>query len=159
MRVLVISDTHGAAYNLINILEKTDNIDYLIFLGDGIREVENVLKTYPEIKFLKVLGNCDMDPFNLYKESDYVEIAGKKIFFCHGHKFYVKSGLGALCDTARKMNADILLFGHTHLPHLKYEDGLYIINPGSLSKSRTGKNSYALIEITTSGILPNIVEV
>ena len=159
MRVLVISDTHGAAYNLINALEKTNNIDYLIFLGDGIREVENVLKSYPKITLLKVLGNCDLDPFNLYKESDIVNISGKKMFFCHGHKFYVKSGLGALTATARNIGADILLFGHTHTPYLKYDDGMYIINPGSLSKSRTGKNSYALIEITESGILPNIVEI
>ena len=159
MRLLVISDTHGAAYNLINILEKTDNIDYLIFLGDGIREVENVLKSYPSIKLLTVAGNCDMDPFNLYKESDLAYIVGKKIFFCHGHKFYVKSGIGAITQYAKNLGADILLFGHTHTPHLKYDDGLYVINPGSLSKSRTGKNSYALIEITESGILPNIVEI
>lgn len=159
MRILAISDTHGAAYNLINILEKTDNIDYLIFLGDGIREVENVLKSYPSIKLLTVSGNCDVDPFNLYKESDLVHISGKKIFFCHGHKFYVKSGIGVITQYAKNLGADILLFGHTHTPHLKYDDGLYVINPGSLSKSRTGKNSYALIEIAKNGILPNIVEI
>ena len=159
MRLLVVSDTHGVAYNLINILEKTDNIDYLIFLGDGIREVENVLKAYPKIKFYPVLGNCDMDPFNLYKESDILKIEGKTVFFCHGHKFFVKSGLGALEQTAKNSGAELLLFGHTHEAYLKYEDGLYTVNPGSLSKSRSGPCSYALIEVTKNGILPNIVKI
>lgn len=54
----------------------------------------------------------------------------------HGHKYGVKRSLETLKAAARKKGADILLYGHTHERFCSYEDGLYIMNPGSTSCPR-----------------------
>ena len=54
----------------------------------------------------------------------------------------MKSGYDAAIADARAAGADILLFGHTHIPLLEQlEDGLWMMNPGPAS------SSYGLIEI------------
>ena len=60
--------------------------------------------------------------------------------------------------TARQNGCDIALYGHTHIANILYEDGIYIVNPGSCSQSRNGKESYAVIDIEPNGIMPIIVE-
>lgn len=154
MRVLVFSDSHGSNYNLRKVLDKA-SADYLIFLGDGLREVRNLMESYPKIKFLSVKGNCDFDPDAL--ENDLVTIDGIRILFTHGHNFGVKYGTERLVETARKINADVVLYGHTHVAEKTYLDGLYIINPGSCSRSRDGSNSYAALDIERGQILPSII--
>ncbi len=52
--------------------------------------------------------------------------------------------------------AYVLLFGHTHNAVTEYEDGLYIMNPGSLSGS-TG--TYGTLDIVPAGIVTNIVHI
>lgn len=55
---------------------------------------------------------------------------------------------------SRERQADILLFGHTHQPLTDYDDGLYILNPGSLR----GRGTYGLLDVTPTGVLLNVVE-
>lgn len=155
MRVLVFSDSHGSNYNLRKVLD-TSTADYLIFLGDGLREVQNLMQSYPHIKFLAVKGNCDFDPEAI--ETDLVTIGGIRILFTHGHNFNVRYTTKTLEDAARKINADIVLYGHTHIAEKTYSDGLYIINPGSCSKSREGGNSYAALDIENGQVLPSIIK-
>ena len=60
----------------------------------------------------------------------------------HGHTWGVKSGYGAAIARAHKMNADILLFGHTHRAYCEQlEDGLWVMNPGA------ARATYGVIEI------------
>ena len=56
---------------------------------------------------------------------------------------------------AREEKANILLFGHTHQAMTDYDDGLYIMNPGSCSGYYA---TYGVIDITPKGdIVTNIV--
>ncbi|MCI7805035.1 MAG: metallophosphoesterase family protein, partial [Oscillospiraceae bacterium] len=60
---------------------------------------------------------------------------------------------------ARSMGADIALYGHTHERFCAYEDGLYIMNPGSTSCPRDGrKPSFGIIDVSPSGIMTNIID-
>ena len=87
-------------------------------------------------------------------------IEGKRIFYTHGHTFSVKYGLSRLKEVAEQNNYDIVLFGHTHVSQVLYENGRYFVNPGSCAKSRDGsRNSYAVIDIVDNGIMPNIIEI
>lgn len=52
----------------------------------------------------------------------------------------------------RERQADLLLFGHTHQPLTDYEDGLYLMNPGSLGYGGT----YGYVDITPAGIVTNL---
>ena len=63
-------------------------------------------------------------------------------------------GIEGIKDEARARKVDIVMYGHTHKPHLEYcWDGLRILNPGSLSYPRQEgrKPSYMLMELTPPG--------
>ena len=55
---------------------------------------------------------------------------------------------------AREQGAQVLLYGHTHQALTDYDDGLHILNPGSLSGWRP---SYGTLDITPQGIVPNVI--
>ena len=73
----------------------------------------------------------------------------------HGHLYGVKSDLTRVVYAARERNADLLLYGHTHIPVTDYEDGLYILNPGSIH----GGGTYGVVDLSPAGVVLNIVRV
>ena len=100
-----------------------------------------------------VRGNCDWNSF--FPSKEIFKVCGKTIFVTHGHLYDAKSGLYRITSAAREAGADILLFGHTHMPLTLYEDGLYIMNPGSCNGYYA---SYGIIDITDKGeIVTNTV--
>lgn len=154
MRILVVSDTHGVDINLKSALLAQPTAEVVIHLGDGAAEMERMRLNYPEKMFLQARGNCDWGSRYPYEGIQMIE--GVKIFYTHGHTYSVKAGLYNAVCAAREKGARILLFGHTHNALLDYEEGLYIMNPGSLSG---WKASYGIVDITDKGIVTNIVEV
>ncbi len=134
MKIIIISDTHGSCAVVHKILEKEKNTEAIIFLGDGIRDICNVEIEYPHITVYKVMGNCDF--FSNDPTKCIIEIDGVKIFFTHGHLYYVKSNYNSLLNEAGKNNADIALFGHTHSQLNKKINGINLFNPGSVSGNR-----------------------
>ena len=144
MRIIVISDTHGNFKTLWDIVDKHQNdAQTIVFLGDGLRELEDVITLYPKLDFKYVAGNCDYA--STAKRTDAFWAEGKKILFTHGD------------STARENHADIALFGHTHCGVTEYHDGLYLMNPGSPSCPRNAKSSYGIIDIVPTGIALNLV--
>ena len=61
--------------------------------------------------------------------------------------------MSAIKQEARNRQAQVVLFGHTHLPVTAYDDGLYLLNPGSL---QLANGTYGILEITEAGITMNI---
>jgi len=156
MRILVASDTHGRWGRLSQAVLSQPKAEVVIHLGDGENDLENVRFEFPEKMMTGVAGNCDyMSKLNGF---DTITIEGKKIFFTHGHRYDVKYGYGRVIEAARRMGADICLFGHTHIPVAEYHDGLYIMNPGSLGEPRSGVPTYGIIDIVQGGIVTNIVK-
>lgn len=156
-RIVVISDTHGRFHALYDIVEKHQKeAACFIHLGDGEKEVDDITSLFPDLTFYHVRGNCDFVSQAPYIQS--IEIAGKIITFTHGHTYYVKQGLYHLKSTARNLHTDIILYGHTHQSYTEYDDGLYILNPGSPVQPRNGSPSYGIIDITSAGIVLNIVK-
>lgn len=154
MRILVFSDTHGDFHSMYKVVKKHDDIKIIIHLGDGESQVEDLRMLYADKRIINVRGNCDFGscaPISVFES-----IGGKRIFACHGHTFYVKHSYEMLVSEARAMGADIVLFGHTHRAVCEYRDGLYIMNPGSLSGY---SGSYGIIDITPSGIITNIIKI
>ena len=139
MRIIVISDTHGNFKTLWDIVDKHQNdAQTIVFLGDGLRELEDVITLYPKLNFKYVAGNCDYA--STAKRTDAFWAEGKKILFTH-----------------RENHADIALFGHTHCGITEYHDDLYLMNPGSPSCPRNSKSSYGIIDIVPAGIALNLV--
>ena len=52
-------------------------------------------------------------------------------------------------DEANSVAADIALYGHTHIPEIHKKNGLWVMNPGSLSypRQRDRRCSYGVIEL------------
>lgn len=157
MRIVVISDSHKRTGIIDKILAAQPEAHYVFFLGDNTADIEDFEYLYPDKTFFTVCGNCD---FGSILPSVGVEIInGVKILYTHGHTFSVKYGTQRLYEAARQNGCKIALYGHTHISKILYEDGLYIVNPGSCSSPREGRASYAVIDITDQGIFPNIIEI
>lgn len=157
MRILVLSDSHNNVLALRKIVSRHSDINHIFFLGDVTGDIEKIKQEFSDKNYYIVSGNCD---FNCpYPQSDIVTIENTRIYYCHGHKHMVKYTDENIIATARINNCKLALFGHTHKSLCRYEDGIYIVNPGSVSLSREGANSYAVIDITNQGIMPSIMKV
>lgn len=157
MRIVVISDSHKRSHIIDKILSAQPEARHIFFLGDVLEDIEDYPLLYPEKTFHTVSGNCDY--FSNVSSVGTVTLEGKKILYTHGHNFYVKGGVGPLINAARQNTCDIVLYGHTHVPQILYENGLYVVNPGSCAQSRNGPPTYAVIDITDKGIMPIIIEI
>jgi putative phosphoesterase len=151
-KVLVVSDSHGHGEHIKKALEMHPDADILIHLGDGASDLTLSLPTDYEKPIICAEGNCDylgfypIDRRFMPRISHLVEISGKRVFICHGHHYDVKSGVDKLALSAYNLGADIVLFGHTHLPYSEYitegsricdtitERPLLLFNPGTISK-------------------------
>lgn len=157
MRILVISDSHRRGMAIEKILYAQSTATHVFFLGDLAGDIEDYQYIFPEKKFHILSGNCDY--FSSFPSSGIETVGGKKIFYTHGHTLGVKSSTAHLLETAKAQGCDIALFGHTHIPLTLYEDGVWLVNPGSCSSPRGGKPTYAVIDIENNGVMPIIIEV
>lgn len=158
MEILVISDSHRRTGVIDKILSSHKEIAYVFFLGDNVGDIEDFDILYPEKRFFAVSGNCDFA--STVPSVGLENIAGKNILYTHGHNFDVKYGIERLKDVAQQRGCDIVLYGHTHISNVVYDDGLYIVNPGSCSQPRDGSRpSYCVIDIVDGGIMPRIIEI
>lgn len=157
MRILVISDSHRNTRVIDKILAAQPTAKQVFFLGDNEADMEDFDLLYPDKRFHIVSGNCDYSSFS---PSVGVEtVNGARILYAHGHTFGVKGGYGNIIKTARENGCKIALCGHTHTAVTLYDDGVYLVNPGSCSRPRDGAPSYAVIDITDKGIMPIIVRI
>lgn len=145
MRILVVSDSHGDTRRLLKAIESQPDINMMIHLGDGERDMDD-LSYLLKVPFVAVCGNCDL--YSLLPECELLTVGGKRIYCTHGHREKVKYGDTLLRQTAKSRNADIALYGHTHVPVNDYDDGLYVFNPGSVREGNFG-----VIDILPSGII------
>ena len=157
MTVPIISDSHGYGRRVEAVLDKLEIIGErakeLIFLGDGTGEF---LRRVPEdVRVYAVCGNCDsfggatglsmIDGCGEPVPDERIEIfGGVRVLMIHGHRYYVKNGMSLAVERAVALDADILMFGHTHmqinkmLPAGSEEYGvrvnkrLHLFNPGAL---------------------------
>lgn len=150
MRILVVSDTHSDVHSFLHLLRSNSSAEVVIHCGDGADDVQEVSHLFPSKMFINVRGNCDF--CTDAPASQLITLEGKKIFITHGHLYNVKNDLLPLALSAREQGADLVIFGHTHVQTQIYDDGLYMLNPGSL---KGYKGEYALVDITEKGILIN----
>ena len=171
MRFLVCSDSHGRVSHLMEMLEQANlhrfPIDGLLFLGDGLADLTYLDLGYTPI--IAVSGNCDLFRSSAKREEILV-MEGYRILMMHGHTHGAHSGIDRMVAYAAEVQADILLFGHTHVPKERYlprgseiggvtlEKPLYVLNPGSIGSARDGSGEgFATLELTQSGVSFNTV--
>lgn len=147
MKVLVVSDTHNDIGGVLEIIDKEPKIDHIIHLGDHVEDAEDLKSIYPNIPIDYVRGNTDYSDYQI-EESKMLELCGKKIWITHGHLYYVKTSYRALIKYGEQCKADIILFGHTHIPLLEKSGNMYVMNPGSTSGTRSCHGcTYGMLEL------------
>lgn len=147
MKILVISDTHGDTSKAEEAIRKNREVNLIIHLGDYFRDAQRLSAIFPEIPIEYIYGNSDFMIEDVPSEK-MLELDGKRIFITHGHRYSVKWDYDKLYRKAEEMNADVLLFGHTHIPDFIQKGKYCVLNPGSISDPRDDSNeSYAIIEI------------
>ncbi|MBR2871403.1 MAG: metallophosphoesterase [Clostridia bacterium] len=151
MRLIVISDTHGNINAIKEIESLFDSADKVIHLGDHFYDMDKFVSTLND-KLITVYGNCDGGG-----EEKVFTLGGVKMLVCHGDRYHVKLSLTRIFLRAKELGASLVLYGHTHRARIDYNEGVTLLNPGSMT--RFGKNSYAVIDINDGVITPNIVEI
>ena len=149
----ILSDNHGDWPP--HIAESLAGVDAIIHAGDIgpyklVRDMEAIAPT------TAVLGNTDGDmPIN---ESAVVMLDGKKFFVQHivdPHRLQA-----SLRERLKRIEPDVVVFGHTHEPYCETIGGILFLNPGSVTRPRGGTRS-RLIRMTLAKvkITPKYIEI
>ncbi len=158
MKILVFSDSHGSTSNMIKVIERHLDIEYIIHLGDYGSDILKVNELFPTHLTEAVQGNNDKQ--RLYSLEQTITLVGKKILLVHGHNYGVKYSLSSLTAKGLIEKYDLILFGHTHEPVNERREGLLLVNPGSIAKPyKLIRPSYAVVEITHQSIEVTILNV
>ncbi len=162
MKIGIVSDSHGRKADLLKAVKKMGNIDLVFHLGDFVSDAQYIKEVYSG-KVYTIIGNCDRI-FGHRPSGDeitaelVVDIQGKRFFATHGHRYRVKEGLTSLYYRGKELDADIVLYGHTHQPRIIREEGMIFVNPGSTGNPRgLFKPSFGIIEIAEGNIISEII--
>ncbi|MBO5110756.1 MAG: YfcE family phosphodiesterase [Clostridia bacterium] len=154
MKILVFSDSHAHYKEMRDAIARhAATTDAVFFLGDGYRDFVRVRDEFSTIAFYGVLGNCDFGVMGepmVYERI--VSLDGFRFLLMHGHRFHVKSGLETAIAYAKAKEANVLLYGHTHLPADDVDGDVRIFNPGSVGEYANGRRSYGILQ-TVKGVL------
>lgn len=152
MKAVIVSDTHGRFGEMQQVFEREKPFDMVLHAGDIEGEAAR-LEEWAQVPVHIVKGNCDYG--GAYPEEKVVSFGSHKIYLVHGHRHAVKIGIEILAQSAKQMEADIAVFGHTHISQADERYGVTVLNPGSLSEPRNQMHrpTYIVLETTSDGKL------
>ncbi|MFZ5942761.1 MAG: metallophosphoesterase family protein [Bacillota bacterium] len=143
MKIGILSDTHGNLSLAREALKEMGKIDLLFHGGDYYTDACQLAEEF-NVNVKTVVGNCDF--FVSGPKEEILTLGDYKIFLTHGHQYGVKGSLQRLFYRAEEIQADIVVYGHTHIPLYSVEDSIHFINPGSISLPRgDSRPSYGIL--------------
>ena len=131
MRILVLSDSHGAVEACRLVVEQSAP-DQILHLGDCVRDAERLHALFPAIPLTGVPGNCDCRPEEPAEKLLF--LGDCRVLICHGHTCGVKTSLLTAGLKAEQDHLDAFLFGHTHKPLVDKRGRTLFLNPGAVGK-------------------------
>ena len=131
VRLAVISDSHQSQFWVERFLKRAnrERYDGAVFLGDGESEARWLARRL-KLPFQYVAGNCDM--FSKVPREILLRYEGHTILATHGHMHDVKWEMDDISYYAEERGADIVLYGHTHIPKAEFVGPVLCVNPGAL---------------------------
>ena len=133
MKIGLTSDTHGNKEQMIRALELLKDTECLLHAGDLYRDALWLQQHYAGA-VTAVTGNGD--PAEAGPDERFLKLDHLSILLCHGHTHRVQRSLTHLYYYGLEKKADIVVFGHTHVPVVMKEE-LVMINPGTTSRGRS----------------------
>ena len=148
----ILSDNHGDWPP--HIAESLAGVDAIIHAGD-IGPYKLVLDMEAIAPTTAVLGNTDGDmPIN---ETAVVTLDGKKFFVQHivdPHRLQA-----SLRERLKRIEPDVVVFGHTHMPFCETLVDILFLNPGSVTQPRGDyRPSMVRLTIDHGKITPKLIE-
>jgi putative phosphoesterase len=152
-KLLVFSDTHGSVSSLKAVFAWANKytppngaICGAAFLGDGLADLQPAADATGFFCDWKVVrGNNDFG-FST-PETAVMEYADNYFFLCHGHRHSLYGGFHSLVAAASNNGANVVLYGHSHIPNVRTMDGILLVNPGSVGRPRSRVGAtFAVIE-------------
>lgn len=127
MKIGILSDSHLKSDYTKDVIDflKSEGCEYLIHAGDLCIERNLELLEKSELKYIAVFGNNDRNLFelssnyNIKQEPYYFKIKDIKFKLMH-LPYYLTS------------DADIVIFGHTHIFEKDYKNNTLFVNPGEV---------------------------
>ena len=159
MKYLIFSDVHGSSYYMSKIIHyfKKFHCDKLICLGDLLyhgprnnlpyghnpKEVVKLINEYKD-RILMVKGNCEAEVDQMVLDFPIYETANlfdkRNIVLTHGHHINPTNPIPVL-------EGSIVFYGHTHISKVDLVEGVYYINPGSISLPKDNtKHRFIVLE-------------
>ena len=159
-RVMVISDTHlprGARALPARCVELLRGADLILHGGDFVSAafLAELRALGPPVE--AVYGNMDEPAL---KESlpkqHVVEVAGARIGMVH----IPGPAAGRAARLREKFpDCDAVIYGHTHVPEVMQDEGVWILNPGSPTEKRKAPvHAMVVLEVEAGEIRPELVE-
>ncbi|MDH7564320.1 MAG: metallophosphoesterase family protein [Candidatus Bathyarchaeota archaeon] len=159
----LISDTHvptRAKQIPKEVFTVFDKVDYIVHAGDfvDLSVIDELEQLAP---VLAVYGNMDGSEIRgKLPKLNSLKIFNWKIGVMHdpGALF----GVRKMCEIARNNNFNVLVYGHTHNAHVRWEETTLFINPGSPTNPIPpfiSKPTVALLTITQKEITPKIIQI
>jgi len=135
VKITIIGDTHVKSINELpnEMIKEIRESDWVIHVGDyTFVDVLNGLIDLKGDHFKGVYGNAD--PKQVWDKvpiKDVIEIEGKRIGITHPASGGSHENIeNRVLAEFQNDNVDIIIFGHTHDPLIRYKENLIIINPG-----------------------------
>ncbi len=146
MKIGVISDTHliEPSVKLERIvLAHFSHVDMIFHAGDFVGE--RVLDFFQRWNLIAVCGNMDGGEIrSSLPQKRTIDVSGFKIGLIHGW--------GSPVGLEKRIRAEFsslecLIYGHTHYPANYERGGLLLFNPGSPTRSFTGRNTIGILSL------------
>lgn len=154
MKVLVVSDNHRDESVLEDLINIHTDVDLWLHCGDSeLGSNHPIWETFKTVQ-----GNMDWDSNH---PKIIVESLGDTTFLVlHGHQHQVKRTLSEMEREAINNDADIVFYGHSHVPKIDEMNGLYFMNPGSITQPRGDLRvgSYLIYEKNSDGTAVNFYD-
>ena len=160
LRIVVMSDTHLGPRRRrplpAALLAACEGADAVLHAGDLVTaDVLDTLAAYAPLH--AVAGNCDpWDLLDLLGESRSFELGGVPIAITHipGPEAGRRARLQAAYPAAR-----VIVFGHTHWPHLELGGDVMLLNPGSPTERRRAPHAtFAELRIADERVTARLIE-
>ncbi|WP_328979691.1 metallophosphoesterase [Streptomyces canus] len=158
MRLLLMSDTHlpkRARQLPAPLLAELPHADVVLHAGDWVDTATLDLLESRSARLVGVHGNNDGPELRArLPEVAYAELGG--LHFAVVHETGAAQGREARC-AARYPDADVLVFGHSHIPwDTTAPGGLRLLNPGSPTDRRRQPHCTYMTATVTDGRLTDV---
>jgi len=149
MKIGVISDSHDNLKHLSEVVELFNGkqkVDLVIHCGDVCSPFAVNILNKLNSEYFGVFGNNDGEILGIQKLSNGRFAKPPILKTIYDKKFIVfhEGDISEFIDE----NIDYVLFGHTHIPLIKFKGKQTILNPGSLAGYVTESSTYAIIDLS-----------